>query len=40
MIASNPTIATPIDASRFTQLVRELIAATPLLTFVSALRGH
>ena len=40
MIASHSTIATPAAPTRVAQLVRELFAATPLSTFISALRSR
>ena len=40
MIASHSTIASPAAASRVARLVREVFAATPLFTFISALRGR
>ena len=40
MIASHLTITPPVAESRVSQVVRELVAATPLFTFISALRGR
>ena len=40
MIAAHSTISAPSTPSHVTKILSELFAATPLFTFINALRGR